>query len=222
MISTDKHLKKFIFYRPEYKNLKIYDILNFDKNYNIDKLQTFINEEFENNDHKLKNNYVNLLNSLGNYSSFNVLEIDNKIIGFSGLQSKCLLINYNRVITRTYLSYKYRSKGISYRTFPDLASGLMLPYQTEIAEQNNIKHIFFSIEGFNRKKYSKILAKNISEYTKNNWTSLEGFYNTCRLINNKDVNNTVSCWQNIVYLNKGCKFELPHISDKDYLNLKKY
>lgn len=221
MTLIKKHMCKFLSHRTEYKDLKMYDIINFDKNYDIDKLKTFIDEEFKNKDHKLKNNYINLLKTLKDYSSFNILEIDDKIIGFSGLQSDRLPVNYNRVITRTYLTYKYRSKGISYRTFPDLASGLMLPYQTEIAEQNNIKHIFFSIEGFNRKKYSKILAKKISEYTRNNWKSLDGFYNTCRLINGTDINKTLSCWQNIVYLDKGDKFELPYISDKEYLNLKK-
>lgn len=221
MILTDKHLSKFILHRPEYTDLKMYDILNDDKDYNINKLQNFINDEFESTNHKLKNNYINLLDSLYNYSSFNILEINNDIIGFSGLYSNRLPENYNRVITRTYLCYEYRSKGISYRSFPDLASGLMLPYQTEIAEQNDIKHIFFSIEGINRKKYSKILATKISEYTKANWKSLDGFYNTCRLVNNKEVNNSISCWQNIVYLDKGSEFELPYISDKDYLNLKK-
>lgn len=219
MKSIDDHLNKFKMYRVEYKDLRMYDIINFTKKYDYKKIKNFIDDEFENNNHRLKNNYLNLLDTFDSYCAFNILEVNDEIIGFSGLETKKFPKNYGRVITRSYLSYKYRSKGISYRKFPDLASGLMLPYQTEIAQNLNITRVFFSMDGANKKKYAKMLSKKISKFTNNNWVLLDNFYNTCNLQKNNNKDN-LSCWQNIVYLNNGLKFDLPCISNTDYLNLK--
>jgi hypothetical protein len=219
MTTIYKHLNTFLYHRPDYKDLKMYDILNSSKKYDYKKIQNFINFEFENSDHRLKNNYLNLLDTLSNYSAFNILEINDEIIGFSGLETKKFPSSYGRVITRTYLSYKYRSKGVSHRKFPDLASGLMLPYQAELAQSLNINHVFFSIDRLNKKKYANILANKISKFTNNNWVLLDGFYNTCVLINEKKINNDISCWQNIVYLDNGSQFNLPSISTDRYIEL---
>lgn len=174
---------------------------------------------------RLSQNYLDLKETWESYASFTILldhESEN-IVGFSSLQVHGYPKGYGRVLTRTYYHPSVRENSLAGRKLPSLATRLMLPLQMKKAEELGLEHIFFSMQGLNRRPYfEKVIEALNTHLGIDNWELLSSLYNTCRALpGTSKTNNDQSCWQNIAYFNLGKieDFKLPELSTDDYLRI---
>lgn len=193
----------------------------------IPKFEFFLDHiKNQGNKDRLISNYLGLEKAWSDYESFTVLydEIEEEVLGFSALQLKGFPEGTARALTRTYYSPAIRERSLAGRKLPSLATKLMLPIQIKKAESLGIEHLFFSMQGLNRRAYfKKVINALNSILEQDDWILLEGVFNTCRpLPATGEVNHDKDCWQNIAYYNKkksASSFSLPHISIDEYLGI---
>jgi hypothetical protein len=161
----------------------------------------------------LYTNYLELAQTWSTYDCFTVLidESSEEILGFSCLQTHGYPAGVGRVLTRTYYHPKIRERSLSGRRLPSLATKLMLPLQMAVARKLQLSHIFFSMQGINRRPYFKKVVAALNEHLGNeNWVVLDKLFNTCRPIpGTNQANCDQSCWQNIAYFKKADEIDLP-------------
>lgn len=162
----------------------------------FDSFLKLIKESYDSN-HKLKDNYKDILETYDQYEAF-IMLLDNETpVSFCGLQK---FHNSLRTFTRYYLSEKYRIKKLFF------ASQYILPWSIDFAMSKKYSYLFTSFQSnFKRSRITDIFLKNANKYTYKEWTKLEALYNTCK--NNLDK---PQCWQHIIRctLKEGDKWNL--------------
>lgn len=201
--------------------MKLYDLKKSKDSRVIDLLETEI-DYFISTDHAMKNNYKNLIEQIDNYYCFNVLVDGDHIVAFSGLYNNGRFPkNTARTLNRLYYSRRYRTSSLFPRGIQNVnahSSLYMLPYQISVARKNNLDNIFVSVENYSRRnKFFKImeLSNNITGYK---FENLPGMYNTCKI--GREVDNHISCWQNISLLDLTGKsnFNLASITTEQWID----
>ena len=176
---------------------------------NLSKLTKWIED---NEDHRNKNNYINLESMVPEFDSFELLYDDDKIVAFSGLHSKNYANEYSknaiaRACTRTYYHPDYRCKGLNRARWSEK---YFVPYELQVAKNKKHDYVFISIELLMRRRSMEDSVNYLnSNYffryctTIHKWILHPDMCNTCRVYNNhgKYIGTTtdVKCWQNVCY-----------------------
>lgn len=143
---------------------------------------------------KLIDNYKDLKTKFLKFDSFTVvMDDENDVLGFSGLQSFNFPERHSRALTRTFYTHKTRMNSLGPRQLPSLASKLMLPVHVSVAKKLDYDNVFISFEEHLGRstfvnKFTNMLN---SEYPNYNWELLQGLYNTIPHTDHKS-------WQHIV------------------------
>ena len=172
----------------------------------------------------LYENYKEIGQTWSKYCSFTIMiNSEQEVLGYSGLQTFDLPKGYARAHTRTFYHPVIRAKALSGHKLPSFATKLMLPIQVKHAQEMKLEKIFFSMQSINRRDYFSKVVKAVDQYYfKQNWILLENLHNTCRLLPNGAINSESPCWQSIALLNLETskqEFSLPSMSVQNYLRI---
>ena len=140
-----------------------------------------------------KDNYWYINPADNRFEIWSVILIeDHKIAACSAIQK---FHNCARILTRFSINPSYRTKGMQKKFGMETYAFSMVKEQIDYCKKKSYSHAFFSTER-NRKGIVKRhcrMAKELGLICE----PLSGLYNVCRLINNKELNQSHSCWQNI-------------------------
>lgn len=170
------------------------------------------------NKDRLWSNYKELDKQLNHYLSFTLLVRGHDIVGFSGMHCNPYTGGEVRVLSRLYYSPEIRVKNLKGWTLPGVAVRYMLPIQLDKAKKLQKNFVFLSFQGMNRRLFCEKLAGVLRCQSGEEWSLLDGMYNTVRPLPGGGINMDASAWQNIVALklNKNSQFTLPHMSCEDW------
>lgn len=121
-----------------------------------------------------------VVNRYKNYPLWTFLvEDDESLIAMSCVQTHFFPDNCARLLTRTYYRPEYRRKHFVYERQSETPATIMIDQQLQWAKQNNIKHLFFSVEFLRRRATLLQLAKKLNnKYKHNDWRVLDDLYQT--------------------------------------------
>ena len=186
----------------------VYDILQTPTPERMRSLERLI--EFATHEpHPNAANYKNLINHLKDYNSFTVLEREGNPVAFSGLWNPNIYSPHcARALTRTYYHPTVRNNSpLSGQTVRregvvNIAIHRFLPWHVQKAKEMNLKAIFISFQGGDRRRAAAAVRRWIQQlYPEQDWQLLPHLYNTCRQVphaTNDPVNRDLKCWQNII------------------------
>ncbi len=197
---------------PEIKNYSVVDI--------VADPDTKIRESFfdclaqiqKDKSHRNWKNYVGLEYNYKQYVAFHVLFYKDKLIAFSGIQTKGFAEGVARVLSRTYYVPEVRRKGLQKALSPSYASLFFLHKQVQICQSLNFDHALVSTEFLRRRVFLSRWVDYVNlGPSPQKWILLEGMYLTCANAESKN------CWQNVACLNlSNKKLDMPHISIQEW------
>lgn len=133
----------------------------------------------ESYDDRVKDNYLPLKYKYKEYDAFSlVIDDEDDIVAFAGLQSDRFPEGHARVLTRLYYAEKVRWK-VHHRDI-GIAPRCLLPHHVAIAREKGFKKIFMSREEKlgDMRYISKIVDKVNKTFPEESWRVLDGVYNT--------------------------------------------
>lgn len=147
---------------------------------------------------------------ISNYSNYGEVIADSicttacfgsdRLLGVSTLWQGHFGGAWARALNRTYYTSFYRNRASSRLSIPNLASGIMLPIQIEVAQSMGLSGVLITMEGERGVSYIERVTSSLPNNSYGCWKVLPGPHNTCRLLPNGQINPDKGCWQTVGYL----------------------
>ena len=160
--------------------------------------------------HINNDNYANFEQRLEQYDCFTIAVENNDILAMSGIwNGNTFPSNIARALDRMYI-FNWK-KGFSWnRRF---ASEYMWPYQVQRAKELGYDCVFFSIQTPKKRKIFTRIANDMNPKPE----VLSTLRNTCRIMNNGEINQHYTCWQNVaIYKLNESEFPLPSMEINEF------
>ncbi len=163
----------------------------------------------ENSRDRNKNNYLNLDKEYKKYDIFHLLVQEEKIVGFSAVQSFSFPAGHVRLLSRTFYDPAIRRINLEKATKASFASNFMLGPQIEHARRQGKSVAFISVEFPRRRRFLQEWLRYINASgTFGQWILSAQMHLVC------PAPESPNCWQNVAYLplQEGATLELEGIS----------
>ena len=166
--------------------------------------------QIQNTPHVNNNNYTNFKKRLEEYDCFTILVEGDNILAMSGLWSGGIYpFNIVRALDRMYI-FNWK-KGFSWNR--KYGSEYMWPYQVQRAKELGYDCVFFSIQTPKKRKIFTRIANDMNPKPE----VLSTLRNTCRIMNNGEINQHYTCWQNVaIYKLNESEFPLPSMEINEF------